>query len=148
MEAAHTAGLDKTELERRYPRKGEAPFDSARKRMSTLHPAEGGGCRLLVKGAPDVLFPLCIKALGTSGEVAFTPSMARRAAAANEAMAQRALRVLAVARRDLPSLPAGTDTQSLERGLTPCGAGGHDGPAPAGGEGGGGPVLHRRGSVR
>ena len=118
VEAAHTAGLDKTELERRYPRKGEAPFDSARKRMSTLHPAEGGGCRLLVKGAPDVLFPLCIKALGTSGEVAFTPSMARRAAAANEAMAQRALRVLAVARRDLPSLPAGTDTQSLERGLT------------------------------
>ena len=118
VEAARCAGLDKTELERKYPRQGECPFDSDRKRMSTLHPLEGGGCRLLVKGAPDVLFSLCAKALGPNGETDFTPALARRAAAANEAMAQRALRVLAVARRDLPALPAGTDTRSLEKGLT------------------------------
>ena len=118
VEAARSAGLDKSELERKYPRQGECPFDSDRKRMSTLHPLEGGGCRLLVKGAPDVLFPLCAKALGPNGETEFTPALQRRAAAANEAMAQRALRVLAVARRDLPALPAGTDTGSLEKGLT------------------------------
>ena len=118
VEAARSAGLDKSELERKYPRQGECPFDSDRKRMSTLHPLEGGGCRLLVKGAPDVLFPLCAKALGPNGERELTPALQRRAAAANEAMAQRALRVLAVARRDLPALPAGTDTGSLEKGLT------------------------------
>ena len=118
VEAARSAGLDKSELEQKYPRRGECPFDSDRKRMSTLHPLESGGCRLLVKGAPDVLFPLCAKALGPNGETELTPALRRRAAAANEAMAQRALRVLAVARRDLPALPAGTDTGSLEKGLT------------------------------
>ena len=118
VEAARSAGLDKSELEQKYPRRGECPFDSDRKRMSTLHPLESGGCRLLVKGAPDVLFPLCAKALGPNGEMEFTPALQRRAAAANEAMAQRALRVLAVARRDLPTLPAGTDTGNLEKGLT------------------------------
>ena len=118
VEAARCAGLDKAELERSYPRQGECPFDSERKRMSTLHPRTEGGCRLLVKGAPDVLFPLCAKALGAAGETDFTPALRRRAASANEAMAQRALRVLAVAWRDLPRLPAGTDTRSLETGLT------------------------------
>ena len=118
VEAARGAGLDKSELERKYPRQGECPFDSDRKRMSTLHPMEGGGCRLLVKGAPDVLFPLCAKALGPNGEMAFTPALQRRAAAANEAMAQRALRVLAVARRDLPTLPAGTVSKYNYSGAT------------------------------
>ena len=121
VEAARAAGQDKTELERRFPRRGEAPFDAGRKRMSTLHAWPGGGCRLLVKGAPDVLFPLCAKVSGPGGEGDFTPALRRRAEAANEAMAQRALRVLAVAWRDLPALPGETDTHSLEKGLTLAG---------------------------
>ena len=55
VDAAAREGLDKNGLEGEWPRRGELPFDSERKLMTTVHPRPGGGWRVCVKGAPDVL---------------------------------------------------------------------------------------------
>ncbi|WP_297212595.1 cation-translocating P-type ATPase [uncultured Flavonifractor sp.] len=106
-EAAARDGLDKGELERRLPRKGELPFDARRKLMTTVHTRPEGGCLVLVKGAPDVLVGRC----------ALTQEAARRIIRRNEDMAGRALRVLGVACRELEELPGSWDAAQLERGL-------------------------------
>ncbi len=108
VEAALQEGLDKGELERELPRKGELPFDSGRKLMSTVHALPQGGYRVCVKGAPDVLLSRC----------ALAENQRRAALSANDAMAREALRVLAVAVRDLERLPAEWNSQALERDLT------------------------------
>ena len=108
VELAAREGVDKNELEQRFPRRGELPFDAQRKRMSTLHPRKEGGFRLMVKGAPDVLLNLC----------RMDPAARRAAQEANEAMAAQALRVLGVAYRDLDILPHSLDSENLEKGLT------------------------------
>ena len=118
VEAAWRAGLDKNQLERETPRQGEIPFDSERKLMTTVHP-HGSGWRVLVKGAPDVLLRRCTWALDR-GVVPMTGALAQSIAAANEAMAGRALRVLGCAYKDLPAFPA-LNADELERGLTFCG---------------------------
>jgi Ca2+-transporting ATPase len=80
LAAAAERGIDRAAIERERPRRQVTPFDSERKRMSI---ARGDGV-LYVKGAPEVLFPLC--ASGTAG-----------AGEANREMAERGLRVLGVA---------------------------------------------------
>ncbi len=112
--AAAREGLRKPELEAELPRVGEVPFDSERKLMSTLHPLPSGGYRLLVKGAPDVLLKKCTKYLSSS-PATLTPSAVKRITAANDAMADKALRVLGVAYRDLPDLPARPGPELEER---------------------------------
>jgi len=107
VERAAQAGLHKAELERETPRKGEVPFDSERKLMSTLHALPDGRYRLCVKGAPDVLLARC--SLSEAGK--------RAALEANNAMAGQALRVLGVAVRDFDTLPARLSPE-LEKGLT------------------------------
>ena len=106
--AAAREGLDKNELEAAWPRRGEVPFDPERKLMTTVHQRPGGGYRLCVKGAPDVLARRC----------RLEPAAARRLAERSGDMAGRALRVLGVAWRDLPALPARLEAGPLERGLT------------------------------
>ena len=113
--AAAKEGLDKGEMEKEHPRKRELPFDSERKRMSTLHPQGDGTFRLLVKGAPDVLLGRCDRALDRR-EVPMTDALRRRLGAANEEMAGRALRVLAMAYKDYPADP-GVLTPEDENGL-------------------------------
>ena len=107
-EAAAREGLDKNQLEAQYPRKGELPFDSQRKLMTTIHARPGGGFRVLVKGAPDVLAPRC----------RLSPEMLRWVNARNEGMADRALRVLGVACRELEFLPRELNSRTLEQELT------------------------------
>ena len=107
--AAARAGLDKNELEKALPRKGEIPFDSERKLMSTLHPDPEGGWTLVTKGAPDVLLRRC-RGL-SEGE-------RRQIEDANADMARGALRVIAVGRRHLELLPDGLESEVLERELT------------------------------
>jgi len=80
LRAAAGRGIQRAEIEHDAPRRAETPFDTARKRMSVLR-ADGV---LYVKGAPEVMIPLC--AAGSEG-----------ALAANQEMAERGLRVLAVA---------------------------------------------------
>ena len=107
-------GIRKEQLERDMPRRDELPFDSSRKRMSTLHPLPGGAWRLAVKGAPEVVLARCTHRKTSRGVIPLSPGEAEGIAAGNAAMASRALRVLAVAYRDFPQRP-----QSLvEEGLT------------------------------
>ncbi len=106
---ASKEGLDKNQMEAATPRRCELPFDSERKLMSTVHPRPGGGYRVYVKGAPDVLLRRC---RGMDG------GEDRRAAKINEDMALRALRVLGVAYKDIEMLPRELSTETLERGLT------------------------------
>jgi Ca2+-transporting ATPase len=65
-QAALAAGFDKASLETELPRLAAVPFDSDRKRMSTLH-QDGVQVIAYVKGAPEQLLPLCISACGDSG---------------------------------------------------------------------------------
>ena len=107
VQIAAREGLDKQELETTMPRRGELPFDSERKLMSTVHAMPGGGVRVMVKGAPDVLLRRCLM-----GE-----AERHRALSANESMAGRALRVLGVAYRDLNQKPSNLSSGTLERDL-------------------------------
>jgi len=99
VKAALASGIDLSHARERYPRIGEAPFDSGRKRMSTLHRGPEGAM-LIVKGAPDVLLDLCD----------LTEEERLEIRAKNSALASHALRVVAVAYK------AGDD--STESGLT------------------------------
>jgi Ca2+-transporting ATPase len=101
-EAAQAAGLSVQALTHAHPRLQEWPFDSERKRMSTLH---GDGERWLsvTKGAPETVLPRCTRVATAGGEVALDTAEALRSA---EAMAAQGMRVLAVARRTWQGCPA------------------------------------------
>ena len=99
VEFTASEGDDVDALRTAHPRLGEVPFDSDRKRMSTVHELDGRR-RLLVKGAPDVLLPLCTHH-ARAGEAAPIGDAVARAEAEMGAMADRALRVLAFAWKDL-----------------------------------------------
>lgn len=98
--AAAKAGLWREQCEDRYPRVDEIPFDSTRKRMTTLHrDPEDEGYIAYVKGAPDVVLNLCKAMLADGKEVELTPARRTHLESVNRDMGQEALRVLAVAYR-------------------------------------------------
>jgi Ca2+-transporting ATPase len=94
---AAKAGVDADALRRAAPRTAELPFDSDRKLMATRHGTAAS--RVVVKGAPEAVLALCRDAAGL-----------RCAREAADAMAGRALRVLAFAELDDADLDAGFDT--------------------------------------
>ncbi|MBR5562179.1 MAG: calcium-translocating P-type ATPase, PMCA-type [Clostridia bacterium] len=96
--AAYDAGEKVSSFEKEYPRVYENPFSSERKMMSTVN-SFGGGFRLIAKGAPDVILPLCGYVLVNGSVTAMTQSIRRRVSLQNEQMAKDALRVIAVAYR-------------------------------------------------
>lgn len=118
LEAARRAGLSPEAMRAKYPRMGDIPFDSSRKRMTTFHPGEGGGTTVLVKGAPDLLLARCDRILTAAGEVPLTASLRREVERANAHMGRGALRVLAAARRTLDSLPKQPIPERVEQHLT------------------------------
>ena len=85
----------------RSPRVNEIPFDSERKRLSTVHAAPEGQV-LYCKGAPEVVLPRCIRAAMNGGSVALSDELAATFRTAAETMAEKGLRVLAFAWRELP----------------------------------------------
>ncbi|MBN1928624.1 MAG: cation-translocating P-type ATPase [Chlorobiaceae bacterium] len=98
--AARKAGLDDAGLKQRLPRIDEEPFDSATKRMVTVH-RSGGSTVAVVKGAPEVIFQACSSYLDASGALKPFDAEARsKAAGEAESMGQQALRVLGVARKN------------------------------------------------
>ncbi|MDR6203965.1 cation-translocating P-type ATPase [Paraburkholderia graminis] len=124
---AAEAGLDKGVLEVTGPRSLELPFDSDRKRMTTIH-RTGSGFIAYTKGAPETVIERCSASLSDHGVVAMDHE---RVLAAAEAMANSGLRVLAVASRKWDSLPAAHNIEGIERGLTLLGlAGMRDPPRP------------------
>ena len=109
--AAAKLGLDKGDLDRRYPRVGEIPFTSETKRMTTLHDTPGG-VAAFVKGAPEVILRDCSRRLGDSGEEPLGEPGRERILAEAHRMAASALRVLAIARKQ------GAGRADAERDLT------------------------------
>ncbi len=109
----------KEELERDFPRVGEIPFTSARKMMSTAHKLPQGGYRIISKGAPDVLIARCTSQLQGREVRQFNGGMKAKVLSDNGALAGRALRVLAVAYKDVEYVPA--DDRETESGLVFCG---------------------------
>ena len=117
VDAALKDGMDKNQLEQAMPRTAELPFDSDRKLMSTVHPVDGK-LRVMVKGAPDVLLSRCTHILNGT-PVPVTAQLAKGVEDANAAMAERALRVLGCAYKDIDQLPQGElTTENLENDLT------------------------------
>lgn len=102
--AAAKYNLNKEELAQKYPRHLEIPFDSERKRMSTLH-SYNNNLTLFVKGAFDELMKVTDKVLIDGKVVLLTDEMREYFTKKNEEMADSALRVLAFAYKEFDSLP-------------------------------------------
>ncbi|MBQ8309728.1 MAG: calcium-translocating P-type ATPase, PMCA-type [Clostridia bacterium] len=102
--AAHKNGLPKDALNEKYPRLAGIPFDSDRKLMTTVNRIDGKNI-VIVKGAFDMMMPRCIK-----GDM-------ERARRMTERMSENALRVLAVAYKEIDAVPANPTSEELENGL-------------------------------
>ena len=113
---ANKLGLDKPNLKAKNMRCGEAPFDSGRKMMSTVH-LTANGCVQYTKGAPDVVIGRCTSYLKDGRAVPMTEEYRAEIVTANKAMADRALRVLAVAERAWPQQPTDFEPDALEQEL-------------------------------
>ena len=98
-------GIEQEDLENRYPRLLEQPFDSIRKRMTTVHSIEGE-LTAYTKGAVDELLNLCSHILTPTGIRKITKIDKARILEANQKMAGQALRVLGFAKKKLSSLPS------------------------------------------
>ena len=103
--AAHRNGLPKDALNKLYPRLAEIPFDSDRKLMTTVNLVDGKNL-VIVKGAFDVMMSRCIK-----GDL-------EKASQINDMMSKDALRVLAVAYKEIDKIPANPTSEELECDLT------------------------------
>ncbi len=114
FQAAATAGYNKNELQSQWPRVMEVPFDSERKRMTTVHEHDGEFIAY-TKGSPEAVLPLCDHML-TSGGV--TPVDREAILHQAEQMAAAGLRVLAIACRDWPARPDSDDAAHIEQGLS------------------------------
>ncbi|MGH7254855.1 MAG: cation-translocating P-type ATPase, partial [Nitrospirales bacterium] len=112
--AASEAGFDKAALERTAPRLGEIPFDSDRKRMTTLH-RDGERILALTKGAPEQVLERCVAGLESPGT---QEELVRNILERADRMAADGLRVLAVACREWGAVPADLRPEVVEQGLT------------------------------
>jgi Ca2+-transporting ATPase len=114
FQGAAERGYGKAELLVQAPRVAELPFDSDRKCMTTLH-REGSEVVAFTKGAPEQVVALCDGQLTGEARTALDPAAILDRA---ERMAVDGLRVLAVAYRTWPDLPAALTPDHVERGLT------------------------------
>jgi P-type Ca2+ transporter type 2C len=136
--AAVRLGLKKEKMEEFYPRVGEVPFDSERKRMTTIHqspedlaqvpdeyrPALNWGewpgnapYIAFCKGAVDGMLEVCSQVWVSDHVEPINDSWIQRIETANESLAKNGMRVLAVAARSLDSLPDKINTESIEQDL-------------------------------
>lgn len=113
---ALTLNLNKNEMLKTAPRVGEAPFDSMRKMMSTLHETEAGIVQF-TKGAPDEILKNCTKILKDGKPVDLTDADRAAILAQNKAYADRALRVLACSYKTMAAVPADQSPEALEHDL-------------------------------
>ena len=110
---ANSIGLPKYELKEKLPRVGEAPFDSNRKMMSTLHP-EGQRITQYTKGALDAMLDRCDRYLSDKGEIKMTDDLKKEIIAKNKEYASKALRVLGAAYKTYDKMPDSIETEDLE----------------------------------
>ena len=113
-------GMNKNELLKSAPRVGEAPFDSNRKMMSTIHKTADGILQF-TKGAPDEILKHCTK-IFKNGEVSPLTDADRDAVLKkNKEFADRALRVLACGYKQLSCVPEDQSPDNIENELVFCG---------------------------
>ena len=109
-------GLKKQDLEKKTPRVDEAPFDSGRKMMSTIHDL-GGSFVQYTKGGPDVVLERCAYYYENGEIKPMTDAKRAEIMAVNKPMADRVLRVLAATKRDWAERPADNSPEFLEKEL-------------------------------
>lgn len=114
---AYKMGMDKRKLSEEYPRVGEAPFDSGRKMMSTVHQTKEGAIIQFTKGAPDEVLKRCAFVWKDGEAHAMTEELRREILAANKKMADEALRVLCAAQRSWARKPESFEPADLEQEL-------------------------------
>jgi Ca2+-transporting ATPase len=117
--AAAKAKLDITESRKCWPRIGEIPFESERKRMSTVHqPPEGGEPFACIKGAPELVLERCTHWERNGKVEPLTDEIRRQILDANDRMAKSALRVLGLACRSVQNPSPEYTPDTLETELT------------------------------
>ena len=110
---ATSVGLPKGTLEAAQPRVGEAPFDSGRKMMSTVHENNGAYIQY-TKGAPDVVLSRCTSYAKDGKILPMTEEARAEILRQNKQMADKALRVLCAASREWPQLPPDFEPDTLD----------------------------------
>ncbi len=118
IQAAYNTGSSKPDLDKAYPRINEIPFDSTRKLMTTVHKASDSSCRSITKGAFDFLLPRCSHYYKNGQQYPLTGTEKKGLTGLNTAMTEKALRVIAVAYKNLPRSETGESADKLENGLT------------------------------
>lgn len=113
---AYSVGLKKQDMESATPRVDEAPFDSGRKMMSTVHSKDGAYVQY-TKGGPDVVLSRCAYYDEDGTVKPMTDEKRAEIMEWNKEMADKALRVLAVARRDWAEKPEDNTPEYLENDL-------------------------------
>lgn len=112
--SAAKAGLVKEDLEKMYPRIGEIPFTSERKRMTTIHKTPDGEIYAFMKGAPEIVLERCSYIIDNGKEKRLTKKKREEILKINEKFAGDALRVLSMAYRKLPRDHTKFDEESVE----------------------------------
>ncbi len=115
---AEKGAIKTDQLSRDLPRVAEIPFESERKRMTTVHAGPNGSFIAFVKGAPDVLVDRCVAWERAGTPEPLTAQVRRQILEANDGMATEALRVLGIAYRRLDAVPAVRSPENLETDLT------------------------------
>lgn len=116
VEYAFRQGFNKSDLKQVLPRIGEAPFDSQRKMMSTVHQAANQFVQF-TKGAPDEILKRCTSILDAGTVRVITDADRERILQENKAFADKALRVLAAGYRSYSEKPGDFSPQALEQNL-------------------------------
>jgi Ca2+-transporting ATPase len=118
VSAALNSSINKNHLDEQYKRVSEIPFDSKRKLMTTIHRKPySSGYLAATKGAPDVLLERCSAYLENGEKKRLTEEKRQEILDINFRMAQKALRVLATAYKDIKIQPSEMKAGSLENGL-------------------------------
>lgn len=117
VDVALNFGINKNEEEGKYPRVAEVPFDSERKRMSTINRMENGKLRVHMKGGVDEVLSVTSHIFVHGDIRPITREDIAEIRTRNEMMAQGALRVLAVAYKDIDDLPSKVTAETVENNL-------------------------------
>ena len=113
---AESLKLSKNTQKNIFKRIGEVPFDSMRKMMTTVHQIDKKLVQF-TKGAPDEILKCCTTALINGEEVTLTDELRSEILKVNKAMADKALRVLAAAKKELDFVPQKYQAEALEKEL-------------------------------
>lgn len=121
--AAAKLGIWKNELEKKCPRVAEIPFDSERKRMTTVHKSNSSEINntphvIFTKGATDSLLDVCDKVRVKDRDESLTAEWRKRILDANDSLAKNGMRILGLASRTLDFLPEKSNENEWERKLT------------------------------